>query len=321
MHTDTIPIHRSRDGLLHTPGIEIITCAVCDGIHPGVSPNLANLPAPRRAVFRVHREDGGEEAREMDEHAPPAALVFKIMTDPYVGQLAFLRVYSGSLRVGDHVLNTSKGVRERVGRLLRMHANKREDVREVRAGDIAATGGLRNTLTGDTLSSEAAPIIPEAIAFPEPILSVTMEPKTKPDREKPGIAFHKLAQEDPTFRITTDRETGQTLISGTGELHLEILVDRLFREFNIDVAVSQPQIAYKETIRRPVKAEGKFVRQSGGRGQYGHVWLQLEPLERGGGLEFVDAVVGGVIPRAYMPAIKRGVREAMEMGASRAIPS
>jgi elongation factor G len=236
------------------------------------------------------------------------------MTDPYVGQLAFLRVYSGSLRVGDHVLNTTKGVRERVGRLLRMHANRREDVQEVRGGDIAATGGLRNTLTGDNFSSEAVPIILEAIAFPEPILSVAIAPKTKPNREKLEIALHKLAQEDPMFRITTDRETGQPLISGMGELHLEILVDRLFREFNIGVAVSQPQIAYKETIRRPVKAEGKFIRQSGGRGQYGHVWLQLKPLERSGGFEFVDAVVGGVIPRAYMPAIKRGVSEAMEAG-------
>jgi translation elongation factor EF-G len=183
MHTDTIPIHRSRDGLLHIPGIEIITCAVSNGIHPGVSPNLANLQARRRAVSRVHHEDGGEEAREVAEHAPTAALVFKIMTDAYVGQLAFLRVYSGSLRVGDHVLNTTKGVRERVGRLLRMHANKREEVQEVRAGDIAATVGLRNTLTGATLSSEGAPIILEAIAFPEPIISVAIAPKTKLNRK------------------------------------------------------------------------------------------------------------------------------------------
>jgi elongation factor G len=223
-------------------------------------------------------------------------------------------VYSGVLRVGDHVLNTTKGVRERVGRLLRMHANKREDVEAVRAGDIAATVGLKKTLTGDTLAAEEAPIVLEAMAFPEPVISVAIEPKTKADQEKLGLTLHKLAQEDPTFKISTDRDTGQTLISGMGELHLEILVDRLFREFKIGANVSKPQVAYKETIRRSVKVEGKFVRQSGGRGQYGHVWLELEPMERGAGFEFVDAVVGGVIPREYIPAVKQGVQEAMEAG-------
>jgi elongation factor G len=258
--------------------------------------------------------DGDRESREVDAAAPLSALVFKIMTDPYVGQLTFLRVYSGTLHVGDHVLNTTKGTRERVGRLLRMHANKREDIEVVRAGDIAATVGVRKTLTGDTLSSEQAPILLESMAFPEPVISVAIEPKTKADQDKLGVALHKLAQEDPTFKVATDRETGQTLISGMGELHLEILVDRLFREFSISATVSKPQVAYKETIKRAVKIEGKFVRQSGGHGQYGHVWLQLEPMERGAGFAFIDAVVGGAIPREYIPAIKQGVVEAMESG-------
>jgi elongation factor G len=273
------------------------------------------LPSPLDIpAVRGMNPDGKEEIREVDVHAPPAALVFKIMTDPYVGQLTFLRVYSGVLRVGDHVLNTTKEVRERIGRLLRMHANKREDVELVRAGDIAATVGLKRTLTGDTLAAEGAPIILESMAFPEPVISVAIEPKTKADQEKLGVALHKLAQEDPTFKIATDRETGQTLIAGMGELHLEILVDRLFREFSIGANVSKPQVAYKETIRRGVRAEGKFVRQSGGRGQYGHVWLEIEPLERGAGFEFVDAVVGGTIPREYIPAVRQGVQEAMEAG-------
>jgi len=273
------------------------------------------LPSPLD-IPAVHglNLDGEEEIREVDEQASAAALVFKIMTDPFVGQLTFLRVYSGVLHAGEHVLNTTKGVRERVGRLLRMHANKREDVELVRAGDIAATVGLKRTLTGDTLAAEGAPIILESMAFPEPVISVAIEPKTKVDQEKLGVALHKLAQEDPTFRISTDRETGQTLIAGMGELHLEILVDRLFREFSIGANVSKPQVAYKETIKRAVKAEGKFVRQSGGRGQYGHVWLEIEPLERGAGFEFVDAVVGGTFPREYIPAVRQGVQEAMEAG-------
>ena len=276
---------------------------------------VSYLPSPLDipAVHGVNL-DGVEESREVDQDAPAAALVFKIMSDPYVGQLSFLRVYSGVLRVGDHVLNTTKEVRERIGRLLRMHANKREDVDLVRAGDIAATVGLKRTLTGDTLAAEDAPIILESMAFPEPVIAVAIEPKTKADQEKLGVALHKLAQEDPTFKISTDRETGQTLISGMGELHLEILVDRLFRDFSIGANVSKPQVAYKETIKRAVKTEGKFVRQSGGRGQYGHVWLEIEPLERGAGFEFIDAVVGGVIPREYVPAVRQGVQEALEAG-------
>jgi len=272
-------------------------------------PSPLDIPAVRGLNL-----NGQEEIREVDDQAPAAALVFKIMTDPFVGQLTFLRVYSGVLHVGEHVLNTTKGVRERVGRLLRMHANKREDVELVRAGDIAATVGLKRTLTGDTLAAEGRPIILESMAFPEPVISVAIEPKTKADQEKLGVALHKLAQEDPTFRISTDRETGQTLIAGMGELHLEILVDRLFREFSIGANVSKPQVAYKETIKRAVKAEGKFVRQSGGRGQYGHVWLEIEPLQRGAGFEFVDAVVGGTIPREYIPSVRQGVQEAMEAG-------
>jgi elongation factor G len=273
------------------------------------------LPSPLDipAVHGVNLQ-GAEASREVDESAPASALVFKIMTDPYVGQLSFLRVYSGVLRVGDHVLNTTKDVRERIGRLLRMHANKREDVDVVRAGDIAATVGLKKTLTGDTLAAETAPIILESMAFPEPVISVAIEPKTKADQEKLGVALHKLAQEDPTFKISTDRETGQTLISGMGELHLEILVDRLFREFSIGANVSKPQVAYKETIKRAVKVEGKFVRQSGGRGQYGHVWLELVPQERGAGFEFSDDVVGGAVPREYIPAVRQGVKEAMDAG-------
>ncbi len=285
------------------------------GVQPLLDAIVKYLPSPLDIPpVRGVNPRGEEEIREADERAPAAALVFKIMTDPYVGQLAFLRVYSGTLRVGDHVLNTSKDVRERVGRLLRMHANKREDVELVRAGDIAATVGLKKTLTGDTLASEEAPIVLESMAFPEPVIAVAIEPKTKADQEKLGLTLHKLAQEDPTFKISTDRDTGQTLISGMGELHLEILVDRLFREFKIGANVSKPQVAYKETIRRSVKVEGKFIRQSGGRGQYGHVWLELEPMERGAGFEFVDAIVGGVIPREYIPAVKQGVQEAMEAG-------
>jgi elongation factor G len=285
------------------------------GVQPLLDAIVKYLPAPLDIPpVRGVNSRGEEEIREVDERAPAAALVFKIMTDPYVGQLAFLRLYSGILQVGDHVLNTSKGIRERVGRLLRMHANKREDVEFVRAGDIAATVGLKKTLTGDTLASEGAPIVLESMAFPEPVISVAIEPKTKADQEKLGITLHKLAQEDPTFKISTDRDTGQTLISGMGELHLEILVDRLFREFKIGANVSKPQVAYKETIRRSVKVEGKFVRQSGGRGQYGHVWLELEPMERGAGFEFVDAIVGGAVPREYVPAVRHGVQEAMEAG-------
>ncbi len=255
-----------------------------------------------------------EESRRADDEEPFAGLVFKVMNDPYVGQLAFFRVYSGTLKAGSQVLNATKGFKERVGRLLKMHANKREEIPEIGAGDIGACLGLKKTLTGDTICAEEAPILLESMDFPEPVISVAIEPKTKADQEKLGVALHRLLQEDPTFALSTDTETGQTLISGMGELHLEILVDRLFREFKIEANVSKPQVAYKETIRKTVESEGKFIRQSGGRGQYGHVWLRLSPQEPGQGFVFENKVVGGVIPKEYIPAIQQGVQEALESG-------
>jgi elongation factor G len=243
-----------------------------------------------------------------------AALAFKVMVDPYVGQLVFVRVYSGLLEAGSSVYNSSKGKRERVGRLVKMHANKREEVKVIRAGDIGAVVGLKQTFTGDTLCDEAHPVILESMTFPEPVVAVAIEPKTKADGDKLGISLHKLSQEDPTFRVTIDAETGQTLIAGMGELHLEILVDRLAREFQVAANVSRPQVAYKESIRRVMAGEGRFVRQSGGRGQYGHVKLRLEPLKRGEGFAFENAIVGGVVPREFVPAVEAGIVEAMQQG-------
>lgn len=243
-----------------------------------------------------------------------AALAFKVMVDPYVGQLVFLRVYSGVLEAGSFVQNSSRRKRERIGRLVRMHANKREEVKEIRAGDIGAVVGLKQTFTGDTLCDENRPIILESMTFPAPVVSVAIEPKTKSDADKLGVSLGKMSQEDPTFRVQVDEETGQTIISGMGELHLEILVDRMAREFQVAANVSRPHVAYKETIRNAVQSEGKFVRQSGGRGQYGHVKLRLEPLERGAGFVFENATVGGVIPREYISAIETGVTEAMQQG-------
>jgi elongation factor G len=236
------------------------------------------------------------------------------MTDPFVGTLTFFRVYSGYLTSGSSVYNSTKGKRERIGRLLKMHANKREEIKEVYAGDIAAAVGLRGTTTGDTLCSELQPIILEAIEFPEPVISIAIEPKSKADQEKLGISLQRLATEDPSFRVRTDEETGQTIISGMGELHLEIIVDRLLREFNVSANVGKPQVAYKETIRKVTERRGKFVRQTGGRGQYGDVELRVEPQSPGGGMEFMDAIKGGTIPREYIPAVERGVREAAESG-------
>lgn len=241
------------------------------------------------------------------------ALAFKIMTDPYVGRLTFIRVYSGTLKAGSYVYNSTQGKKERVGRILRMHANHREDVEEAYAGDIVALVGLKFTKTGDTLCSEDDPILLEKMEFPEPVISVAIEPKTRADQDKLGEALSKLMDEDPTFRVTVDEETGQTLISGMGELHLEIIVDRLKREFRVEANVGKPQVAYKETIRRKARAEGKFIRQTGGRGQYGHVWIEIEP-NRGKGYEFIDAIVGGVIPREFIPAVDQGIREAMQNG-------
>ncbi len=252
--------------------------------------------------------------RNVDDKEPFSALAFKIMTDPFVGQLTFMRVYSGVLQAGSYVYNSTKDVKERVGRLLKMHSNKREEVKEVFAGDIVAIVGLRNTLTGDTLCDEKNPIILESMEFPEPVMSVAIEPKTKADQEKLSQSLAKLAQEDPSFKVSFNEETGQTIISGMGELHLDIIVDRLLREFKVGANVGKPQVAYKETIRAKAKAEGRFVRQTGGRGQYGHVFLEIEPLESGKGFEFENKIVGGVVPREYITAIGKGAREAADRG-------
>src|SRR5262245_46368704 len=258
--------------------------------------------------------NGNDEERLPRDNEPFTALAFKIMTDPYVGTLTFLRVYAGVMTSGSYVYNSVKGKKERLGRLLKMHANKREEIKEVYAGDIAAAVGLRDTTTGDTLCDESKPIVLERMEFPDPVISIAIEPKTKADQERLGGSLQKLATEDPSFRISTNTETGQTLISGMGELHLEIIVDRLLREFKVDANVGKPQVAYKETIRKAVEQESRFIRQTGGRGQYGHVILRVEPLGPGGGFEYVDGTKGGVIPREYIPAIGKGVKEAMSSG-------
>jgi elongation factor G len=258
--------------------------------------------------------EGTESERHSSDDEPFAALAFKIATDPFVGTLSFFRVYSGVLKSGDTVLNSVTGKKERIGRVLQMHANSREEIKEVRAGDIAAAVGLKNVTTGDTLCDTNSVIILERMEFPEPVISVAVEPKTKADQEKMGIALQKLAQEDPSFRVATDQESGQTIISGMGELHLDIIVDRMRREFKVEANVGAPQVAYRESIRKLVEQEGKFVRQSGGRGQYGHVWLRIEPREQGAGYEFENAIVGGAIPKEYIPAVDKGAQEQMENG-------
>jgi len=276
---------------------------------------VAYLPSPldMPPVEGKHPKTGAVEVREAKDSAPFAALVFKIMADPFVGQLAYFRVYSGALESGSYIFNSTRGTKERVGRLLRMHANKREEVKRVAAGDIAAAVGLRNARTGDTLCLEGKPVVLEAIEFPEPVVSVAIEPKTKDGQERLSLALAALANEDPTFRASSDEEMGQTIISGMGELHLEIIVDRLLREFRVEANVGKPQVAYRETITVPVPAEARFIRQTGGRGQYGHVKLQLEPFP-GGGFEFLNKIVGGTIPKEYIPAVEKGIREAMEGG-------
>jgi elongation factor G len=286
------------------------------GVQPLLDAVVDYLPSPSD-VPPVRGKDPNlrsEASRPANDEAPFAALAFKIMTDPFVGTLTFFRVYSGYLTSGSSVYNSTKGKRERIGRLLKMHANKREEIKEVYAGDIAAAVGLRGTTTGDTLCSELQPIILEAIEFPEPVISIAIEPKSKADQEKLGISLQRLATEDPSFRVRTDEETGQTIISGMGELHLEIIVDRLLREFNVSANVGKPQVAYKETIRKLIERRGRFVRQTGGRGQYGDVELRVEPQPPGGGMEFTDAIKGGAIPKEYIPAVERGVREAAESG-------
>jgi elongation factor G len=286
------------------------------GVQPLLDAVVDYLPAPTdiHPVQGINPNTHAIATRAADDKAPFSALAFKIMTDPFVGTLTFMRVYSGTMESGSYVYNSTKGKKERIGRLLKMHANKREDIKEVYAGDIVAAVGLRDSTTGDTLCDESHPIVLEAIEFPAPVISIAIEPKTKADQDKLGISLQKLATEDPSFHVATDRETGQTIISGMGELHLEIIVDRLLREFKVDANVGKPQVAYKETIRRAIEREGKFVRQTGGRGQYGHVELRVEPLPPGKGFEFVDATKGGVIPREYIPAVERGVRNAMEAG-------
>jgi elongation factor G len=275
------------------------------------------LPSPldinNGQVIGHHPFKDDKVVRQVSDDEKFTALAFKIMTDPYVGKLTFIRVYSGTLKSGSYVYNSTQGKKERVGRILRMHANHREDVEEAYAGDIVALVGLRNTKTGDTLCSEDDPILLERMEFPEPVISVAIEPKTKADQDKLGEALSKLMDEDPTFRVMVDEETGQTLISGMGELHLEIIVDRLRREFRVEANTGKPQVAYKETIRKKARAEGKFIRQTGGRGQYGHVWIEIEP-NRGKGYEFIDAIVGGVIPKEFIPAVDQGIREAMQNG-------
>ena len=286
------------------------------GVQPLLDAVLDLLPSPvdLPPVVGTHPKTGERVTRNPTDAEPFAALAFKIMADPYVGQLAFFRVYSGVLEAGSYVTNSSRGTKERIGRLLRMHANKREDIRVIRAGDIGAAVGLKGTRTGDTLCTDGHPILLEAIEFPQPVIAVAIEPKTKEGQEKLSVALTALANEDPTFKAHTDEETGQTIIAGMGELHLEIIVDRLLREFKVEANVGKPQVAYRETLTNPVEAEGRFIRQSGGRGQYGHVWLRLEPQPAGTGFAFMNKIVGGDVPREYIPAVEKGVREAMETG-------
>ncbi|MGI6359009.1 MAG: elongation factor G [Bacillota bacterium] len=291
-------------------GVQLLLNAIVDYL-----PSPVEVPA-----IQGFDLDGGEAFRHPSDEEPFAGLVFKIVSDPYVGKLAYLRVYSGVLQSGSYVLNSTKGRRERIGRLLRMHANHREDVTEARAGDIIAVVGLRDTITGETLTAEQAPIILESMQFPNPVISQAIEPKTKADQDKLAVALARLSEEDPTFRAHTDEETGQTIISGMGELHLEIIADRLLREFKVGANLGRQQVAYRETIRQTVKAEGRFVRQSGGRGQYGHVWVEFEPQPAGAGYEFVNKIVGGVVPKEYIGPTDAGIQEAMQTGVLAGFP-
>jgi elongation factor G len=286
------------------------------GIQPILDAVVEYLPCPLDIppVSGRNPKTEEKEERKTEDLEPFSALVFKIAADPYVGTLSFFRVYSGTLKAGSYVTNSTTDGKERIGRILRMHANHREEVKEVFAGDIAAAVGLKNTTTGDTLCDLQNPIVLESITFPEPVISVAIEPKTKADQEKMGIALGRLSSEDPTFIIKTEEETGQILISGMGELHLQIIVDRMLREFKVKAGVGRPRVAYKETILKPVKQEGKYIRQTGGRGQYGHVWLELEPKKRGEGFEFVDKIREGRIPKEFIPAVEKGIKEAKEKG-------
>jgi len=306
-----------RETTLRLKGIPVLCGSAFrnKGVQPLLDAIINYLPSPLDIPpVKGLDAQGKELAFSANNGHPLSALAFKIMSDPYTGQLTFFRIYSGSLKSGDSVFNSIKGKRERIGRLLKMHANKREEIQEVTAGDIFAAVGLKYTTTGDTICSEKQPIILEAMTFPNPVISIAIEPKTKADIDKLGTSLQKLTLEDPSFKVKTDEESGQTIISGMGELHLEIIVDRLLREFNVEASVGKPQVAYRETITKVVKTEGRFIRQSGGRGQYGHVWLTLEPQKPGKGFEFVNRIVGGAIPREYIPAVQKGVHEAMEQG-------
>jgi len=315
--TDDEIMRGLREGTLKNELVPVLcgTAFKNKGVQALLDAVVDYMPSPTevKAITGID-ENEKEETRLSDDDAPFAALAFKIATDPYVGSLTFVRVYSGVLKSGDTVFNPVKGKKERVGRILQMHANSREELKEVRAGDIAAAVGLKDVTTGDTLCDPSDVITLERMEFPEPVISVAVEPKTKSDQEKMGIALSKLAQEDPSFRVRTDEESGQTIISGMGELHLDIIVDRMRREFSVEANVGKPQVAYRETIRAAVEAEGKFVRQSGGRGQYGHVKIKLEPMDEGGGYEFVDEIVGGVVPRDYIGAVAKGIEEQMNNG-------
>jgi elongation factor G len=312
-----------REGLRQRTLANEIVPALCGsafknkGVQAMLDAMIYYMPSPVDvSAITGHLDDAGESVatREPSDEAPFAALAFKIATDPFVGNLTFFRVYSGVLNSGNTVYNPVKSKKERIGRILQMHANSREEIKEVRAGDIAAAVGLKDVTTGDTLCALGQVITLERMEFPEPVISVAVEPKTKADQEKMGIALQKLAKEDPSFRVHTDEESGQTIISGMGELHLDIIVDRMKREFTVEANVGAPQVAYRETIRKSVEQEGKFVRQSGGRGQYGHVWLKLEPQETGAGYEFENAIVGGVVPREYISAVGKGAQEQMQNG-------
>jgi elongation factor G len=296
---------------LKNKGVQLMLDAIVDFL-----PSPLDVPP----VTGTDPRSGEGVVRTVEPGEPFSALAFKIAADPHVGKLAYVRVYSGTLEAGSYVMNSTKDEKERVGRLLQMHANHREEIPSVSAGDIAAVIGLKNTFTGDTLCDAAAPVILESISFPEPVISVSIEPKTRADQDKMGAALARLAEEDPTFRLRSNEETGQTVIEGMGELHLEVIVDRMMREFRVDANVGRPQVAYKETITVPVKAEGRHVRQSGGKGQYGHAIVEFSPQERGKGYEFEDRVVGGVIPREFIPAIDAGIREAMLTGGEAGFP-
>ncbi|MCU0679454.1 MAG: elongation factor G [Planctomycetes bacterium] len=293
------------------------------GVQLALDAVLAYLPSPLE-VPDITGFDPKDDKKEIiiraDDSAPFAALAFKIATDPFVGKLCFVRIYSGTLKAGSYIYNSSTGNKERIGRMVRMHANHREEIKEVFSGDIAAVIGLKGTVTGHTLCDENRPVLLESIIFPEPVIKIAVEPKTKADQEKMGIALQKLAEEDPTFRVETDEETNQTLISGMGELHLEIIVDRMKREFKVEANVGKPQVSYRETIRQSAEAQGKYIKQSGGRGQYGDCWIRVEPQKQGDGNEFVDEIKGGAIPREFIPAVEKGVREAMEQGVMAGYP-